>query len=680
MWITFLMCYAFALIVLIAPGTLVLRCFSLNLPYAIACAAPLSVATYVVLGQAFWIIQLSMSGIQLLIIALALTAAIALAGKKLTVNTLVNCPTVTKSEYTLLTIGLLAAFAIVVYSTVLPLDGPESFSQHSDNMAHLGSIISMTETGFYSTFNASSYLATPLNQIPVETSPSFYPEGWHIVCAMISSTLGVSAPMAENAANLAFAGSVFPLGICALSETVFSGHQKTLLRFGAIVSSVCFVAFPSGMYLFGPLYPNAASYCALPALLYLFIRTTNCIGGNKKQLVFSAIAFVYAAIGIAVLQPNAIFTAAVVLAPYLIWNIKYILARFQKTEHLSNGTPCALVRLGIACLVLMIWYSFYKLPSFQGVVSFPWPAFLGTKDAIVSGVDLGLRFGAPQLLLSIVVWIGFVWTLVNRKYVWVSVSFVIFLAMYIVGISCEGTLKTFLTGFWYNDHWRTSASLVFPGALLASIGMSAFVRAILRILDYKAPSIKDEKVVNALLSLIAVVAIIFPSFSVNGSQVNTAFGQSRDTLEQLNLLSESNSYSEADDQFVQQVLTIVDKDDLVINIPADGSISAYMKYGLNCYFKSFGDGDKTNDCNTITSSLCEYNINDTVKSAVRNIDAKYVLLLDRNGFVRNGDTLWSTDGGMNESDWRGVLNLNDYTEGFKLVIADGDRRLYRILR
>lgn len=210
--------------------------------------------------------------------------------------------------------------------------------------------------------------------------------------------------------------------------------------------------------------------------------------------------------------------------------------------------------------------------------------------------------------------------------------------------------------------------------------MSAVVRAILRILDYKAPSIKDERAINVLLSLIAVVAIIFPSFSVNGSQVNTAFGQSRDTLEQLNLLSESNSYSEADDQFVQQVLTIVDKDDLVINIPADGSISAYMKYGLNCYFKSFGDGDKTNDCNTITSSLCEYCTNDTVKSAVSNIDAQYVLLLDRNGFVRNGDTLWSTDGGMNESDWRGVLNLNDYTEGFELVIADGDRRLYRITR
>ena len=44
--------------------------------------------------------------------------------------------------------------------------------------------------------------------------------------------------------------------------------------------------------------------------------------------------------------------------------------------------------------------------------------------------------------------------------------------------------------------------------------------------------------------------------------------------------------------------------------------------------------------------------NDAVRSAVGNTDAKYVLMLDRNGFVRDGDTLWSMDGVMNESDWR----------------------------
>ncbi|WP_294379962.1 DUF6541 family protein [uncultured Senegalimassilia sp.] len=680
MWTTFFVCYAFALVILIAPGALFLKGFSFNLPSAIACAAPISVATYVVLGQVFWIMQLSISGTFLFIAALTLAAVIALALKRLTYDTAGHLPVTTMPEHTLLAFGLLMAFAIVVYSTVMPLDGPESFSQHSDNMAHLGSIISMAKTGFYSTFSASSYLATPLNQIPVETSASFYPEGWHIICAMVSSSMGVSAPMAENAVNLAFAGSVFPLGVCILSEAVFSGSQKTMLRFAAIVLSTCFVAFPSGMYLFGPLYPNAASYCSLPALLYLFISVTNCLGGRKAVLTFSIVAFVYAAVGVAALQPNAIFTAAVVLTPYLIWNIKYIFSRFKTTEHLSNGIPCTLIRLGIVCTVLLGWYFLYNLPSFQSVVSFPWPSFLCLKDAIVSGADLGLRFGTPQLLLSIIVWIGLAWTLVNHKYEWITASFIIFLVMYIVGISSEGFAKTFLTGFWYNDHWRTSASLVFPGALLASIGLSVIVRTILRILDYKAASTNGDTVVKTAISLLVVLTIIYPSFVTNGSQVITAFGKSRDTLEQLNKLSESNSYSDADDKFVQRVVSIVGKNDLVINIPADGSISAYMKYGLNCYFKSYGEGDNTSTCNTIVNSLYEYSFNEEVKSAISNTDAKYVLLLDRNGFIRNGDSLWSTDGSMNESDWQGILQLNDNTEGFELVISDQSRKLYRIIR
>ena len=680
MWTTFFVCYAFALVILIAPGALLLKGFSFNLPSAIACAAPISVATYVVLGQVFWIMQLSMSGTLLFLVTLALSAVIALVVKRLIYNTSAHPPVTTMPEHALLAFGLLIAFAIVVYSIVMPLDGPESFSQHSDNMAHLGSIISMAKTGFYSTFSASSYLATPINQIPVETSASFYPEGWHIICAMVSSCMGVSAPMAENAVNLAFAGSIFPLGIYILSEAVFSGSQKTMLRFGAIVLSTCFVAFPSGMYLFGPLCPNAASYCSLPALLYLFICVTDCIGGRKALLAFSIVAFVYAAVGVAVLQPNAIFTAAVVLMPYLIWDIKYIFARFKATEHLSNGTPCTLIRLGIICAVLLGWYCLYNLPSFQSVVSFPWPSFLCLKDAIVSGVDLGLRFGAPQILLSIIVWTGLAWTLVNHKYEWISASFIIFLVMYIVGISTEGFPKNFLTGFWYNDHWRTSASLVFPGALLASIGLSVIVRTILNILDCKVFSTNGDIIVKATVSLLVATIVIFPSFSTYESQVSTAFGKSRDTLEQLNTLSEANSYSDADDQFVQRVLSIVDKDDLVINIPADGSISAYMKYGLNCYFKSYGEGDNTTDCNTIVNSLYEYSFNNNVKSAVTNTDAKYVLILDRNGFVRNGDSLWSTDGSMDERDWQGILQLNDNTDGFELVISDQSRKLYRIIR
>lgn len=680
MWVTYFACYALALVVLIAPGALLLKSCSLSFSNAIACAAPLSVALYVVIGQLLWFMQLSVGGFFLFVVALVLSILVAFVSRGFSFRFTWRFSFDNVFEILLPTAALVAAFLLVVYSTVLPLDGPESFSQHSDNMAHLGSIVSMTETGYYSTFNASNYLATPVNQIPVEMSSSFYPEGWHIVCAIVSSSLGVSASMAENAVNLAFAGSVFPLGMFALSRLIFQGKNNLLLCCSVPVVSTCFVAFPSGMFLFGPLYPNAASYCALPALFFLFICVCNCIGGEKRELVRSVVVFVVSAVGVAVLQPNGIFTAVVMLTPYLVWKIRFILARFKATERASQGLPCVFVRFGIVCAVIAVWCCLYCMPAFKGVVTFPWAAFLSVKDAAISGIDLGLRFGAPQILLSVFVWVGFFWTFANRKHVWVSISFLVFLLMYVIGISTEGTLKTLLTGFWYNDHWRTSASLVFPAAILAAIGLNAIARAFLIMLNSGVISEKWGSGFQAGLSLLVVIAVAFPSFSINGQQVVTAFGQSRDSLEQLNILSESNSYSAADDAFVQQVLEAVGKDDLIINIPADGSISAYMKHGINCYFKTFGDRVKTDDCKEIVDNLYLYGSDDAVRSAVSNTDAKYVLMLDRNGFVRNGDTLWSMDGGMNESDWQGILRINDSTEGFDLVLSDGTRKLYRIVR
>ena len=45
-----------------------------------------------------------------------------------------------------------------------------------------------------------------------------------------------------------------------------------------------------------------------------------------------------------------------------------------------------------------------------------------------------------------------------------------------------------------------------------------------------------------------------------------------------------------------------------------------------------------------------------------------IRMRNRNGFVRDGDTLWSMDGVMNESDWRGILRIDNSTEGFDLVL------------
>lgn len=110
-----------------------------------------------------------------------------------------------------------------------------------------------------------------------------------------------------------------------------------------------------------------------------------------------------ASIGVAVLQPNGIFVAAVILVPYLVWRAPFVLARFERTERLSEGVPCLLVRFFVVCVALVLWCCLYRSSAFHNVVSFGWPSLLSFQDAIVSGVDLGLRFGSPQILLSLCV-------------------------------------------------------------------------------------------------------------------------------------------------------------------------------------------------------------------------------------------------------------------------------------
>lgn len=680
MWITFFICVALSLIIVVIPGALILKACSFDLADSVFCAAPISIALYAGVGQVLWIAGISVSGTVFFVLVSVTAIAICFLGSR--IRKVDDCK-LSFYDGVLPFFGLMLAFAIVCYATVIPLDGPLSFSQHTDNMAHLGTIISMSETGYYSVFNSSIYATTLYNQIPIEIHPAFYPAGWHIICSVISSMVNAPASMAENAVNLAFSGCVYPAGMYALSRRIFSDERDRMQRFLSIVMAVCFVAFPYGMYLYGPLYSNLAAYCVLPAFISLAVTEINLIEKKKKVACHVAVVLLVAFIGEAVLQPNAIFVAIVILLPYLLFRIGHLLDSFGITIKVLGARRDLIVRIVVVLLALLIWCFLANSAPFKSVTSFNWPAYYGLKDAIVNTVDLGLRFGVPQIILSILLWIGLIWSVANRRHSWLIVSFAIFLLMYIVSASTEGFLKHLLTGFWYTDQWRLAASIVLPAAFLSAAGLNKCVKGLLNF-ESEPDSIRKGSCNNAwlgyALSLVVVCAVVFPSFYSCGNYINTAFGEEKRTLSDLNLLSESNSYSAGDDAFMKQVLNYVDKDDLIINIPADGSISAYMKYGCNLYFKTFGDGDKTPSCSAIVKKLKDYSHDEEVQKAVNEVDAKYVLLLDRNGFAEDGDLLWSTDGIMYKSEWRGIMDVEEQTAGFDLVLSDGTRKLYRIVR
>lgn len=574
-------------------------------------------------------------------------------------------------------ISILVSAAVLGTTFVVSLNGPDSFSQHSDNMAHLGKIKAMIDSGFFSTFATSSYNAVvDTGQIPFDGA-GFYPSAWHIVCALVGSFLNCSPGLAENASNFVFAAFVLPCGMCLLGERISQGDGRFSLTCG--VFSCIFAAFPIGLFLFGPLYPNAASYCCLPALLAVFLDLLRAVE-EKNGIAWNAVLFIIGSVSVAFLQPNGIFAAAVFLAPYLVHVAPRVLSRYSRFAGTAKGLGAIVLRILVAMLIVIVWLLLNKAPFMQGVVTFNWPAICSLSDAIAGALTLSLRPGVPQYFLAILMWLGFAYTLFNRRYLWLSVVLAFTLFSYVICAATDGPLKMILTGFWYNDQWRASATVYFAAVPLASLGAMVLAKLFKTMLETKGASpVANASALYSFMLVVVVVIVAFPSYAISGEYKKTALGEAADVLVELNNQTEENALTEKEDAFVAKVADYVGNESLVVNFPDDGSAYGYMKYDINLYYKSYLSSGETENSRVIRNGLSLVSSSAEVSSAVDEVGAEYLLLLERNGFVDNGSYQWSLNSSYNVDDWRGILGINDSTPGFEIVLSEGDMRLYRIV-
>ena len=140
---------------------------------------------------------------------------------------------------------------------------------------------------------------------------------------------------------------------------------------------------------------------------------------------------------------------------------------------------------------------------------------------------------------------------------------------------------------------------------------------------------------------------------------------------------EEQVYSAEEQRFVRKALEMIPDGALVINQPHDGSVFAYGLDGLNTYSRHIDTGGTTEQSRTIRDRLSDIATDSTVREAVRNSGAQYVLLLDQGMPYDEGRWLIQT-GEDYEMGWEGLANLTDDTPGFETILADGDMRLYKI--
>jgi hypothetical protein len=150
------------------------------------------------------------------------------------------------------------------------------------------------------------------------------------------------------------------------------------------------------------------------------------------------------------------------------------------------------------------------------------------------------------------------------------------------------------------------------------------------------------------------------------------------TVGQIRDYSQKTIYAEEESSFVEKAKQIVGSDELVINVPEDGSAFSYPIDGLRTYYRvtrTYGGDSETAESKQIRTGLYKIASDDSVKQAVKAVGARYVLQLDQGEPEAISPHFFTYETG---EVWQGIDSIRDDTPGFEVVLSEGDMRLYKI--
>lgn len=664
------------------PGYLVLRGFGVARVLAVSFAPLVDVGSYVLIGLVYekagiWSSWASQAG-ALIVLAVVVFALLRLRHERSAADAFFG---LSDHGWAGGRIGFdavsLAGYLLFGVVFVWYLESPDSYTQEFDNISHLGTIQGFMESGVWSPFSASLYASAADAAINPLPSDGFYPTAWYSVAALAATSTGVSVPCAENVANFVFVAFVLPASAFGLMRVLFDG-KRSVVPFGA-VCTLLFAGFPWMLIYFGPLYPNLSAFCMVPAAAAVFLLLFQA-GCKRMERIGLACLFVMAIVSLAFAQPNAVFTLAVLLAPFCIWRVSRIPGEFMRVR----GAALIVLRVLFGVLALAaiagIWMALHDAPFLASVVQHTWLPYADRFEAFQDALICGFMADGSQAVLAALVAIGAIGTLWQRRYLWRSFSYTIACMIFVVNGYSGGPLKRILGGFWYTDPWRCGAMASLIGMFLASFGLWAVWRMICWIaarLTKTSLAPGASAGAAACLGCLVVLGSTFPGIAAPGSQSGAiAF---RSVLSDLHTeASTAEVYNSAEMAFVKQVKQTVPKDALIINVPDDGSAFAFAADGLRTYFRYTREYDvssETAESRIIRNSLRTVADNEYVQEAVESIGAEYVFQLDQGEPGVESPHLFTYENGKK---WRGIDGIRDDTPGFEVVLAEGDMRLYKI--
>ena len=673
---------------LLLPGYLILRACRLSRLLSLACAPLVSIAGYSVLCVVYGMFGVfcSLATVFLPILLLsaisfAASCVLAFKGKRFRAET---SNTIKKESFFLGCLYVVVGIAVTCGVYLLQIGSPDAFIQSWDNVHHLDAIRGFVDSGRWSSLGTSLYLGDDAAIDPF-VEGSFYPSAWHALAAMVASALGVSAPFAVNVANFVLIAVVFPIGVYAFLREVFDGDVAVLASGSLFV--LANASCPWMMLTWGPLYPNVMANCLLPGVMAVFVMLFSSGSGTARRIAagFAVLAGVVAFVFI---QPNGVFSAVVLLAPYLVMRM-YQLGRSASWAKLRGARFAQL--FGIACamcaciVVVVFWCAAFNAPFMQAVVQYRWPYDSYVSDALLDVATQRFHVSGLAVGCAVMLGAGIVSTLACKRHRWLVASWLFASAIYVVCVSVDGFWHQFAAGFWYTDVPRVAAIAALSSIPLQALGLAEVATLAAR--PFGKWGLQGPRIAWVAMAAIVAVWIYAPVQATSFYEVESRHFSNGSALEaQTAHIAEEYSFDDprvydvAEQEFVREALATMPEGSLVVNEPNDGSAYAYGADGLRTYYRywrgyGWADGGEKPESALIRERLCDIASDYDVKAAIESIGAEYVLQLEQ------GERSWKTtmwmygDGEL----WRGIVNIDEDTPGFELVLERDEMRLYKII-
>lgn len=666
MWFEYAACFSICLVFLYLPGIVALLPLRLNLITLMAVSPLLGAVCYGVLPIAYGLYDIPCTTVSLL--GPAMCAAILLCFVSLiaTRHRPDKRQDIEIGDVAIVFSTLAVSVLLVVVFFTKNLDTAGSIFQAFDNGHHLNKIATFISTGNYSSIGFTEY-ATSLGSVPSPYlgTEGFYPSAWHGLVAMCCSAVGVNVAIGVNAVNTALIAVVFPLGMSYFIFCIFRSRRL------ALVASALVLAVNSSVWdfvSFGPLYPMLYAYALVPSCMGLFVVCFDY--DDSFRLMGKIGAIVLAGIAIGLAQPSGIFFMVIALAPYLVSRI-YFIAKDKVDDRVA-----LFIASGVAVVVFLLWFVCFCLPSFQSTVSFNWPKTESVFQAAIDVVFLSTTNHTIQLGVALLVAVGLneLWN--SKVYRWLVFSYGLACFGYFLSVSTEGFLKHLFGGFWYTDPHRLGANLAILATVVACFGIKCiYVKIVPLIVKHWSRGVVKR---YALTILCLYVALIYlPSFELKGLfTCNTSFGNYANIVSKENRIDDSHVLTDEELAFSRKALSKISASAAVVNEPNDGSAFLSSLTGMNVYYRRFSLPSleaETKESQLIRNHLSEISCNRDVRSACDKLNLKYVLILDLEE-QDNPHHFWS----YFPDQWKGIETINDDTSGFKVVLSEGNMRLYEI--